>query len=160
MKLNWRKPVLWAALTAATVGAVALAAEADGPDVTPTYFALPLQGATANPVTCMENAGGALGLGYPMGVKLDGNGAGPWEIYLPLDETGGGVAVASGGPAPGGGARTPPENRRTPVCAWLMLLPPRLFSSAAARLATRSDDRAAAFPPHRRSPGEGERGPA
>lgn len=102
MKLNWRKPALWAALTAATVGAVALAAEADGPDVTPTYFALPLQGATGNPVTCMENAGSALGLGYPMGVKIDGNGAGTWDIYLPLDETGGGTAVVSGGAAPGG----------------------------------------------------------
>ena len=103
MKLNWRKPALWAALTAATVGAVAIAAEADGPDVVPTYFALPLQPATGNPVTCMENSGSSLGLGYPMGVKLDGKGTGTWDIYLPLDETGGGTAVASGGPAPGGG---------------------------------------------------------
>jgi len=102
MKLNWRKPALWAALTAATVGAVALAAEADGPDVTPTYFALPLQPATGNPVTCMANTGSTLGLGYPMGVKIDGNGVGTWDIYLPLDETGGGTAVASGGAAPGG----------------------------------------------------------
>ncbi|MCI4568635.1 hypothetical protein [Lysobacter sp. CFH 32150] len=103
MKLNWRKPALWAALTVATVGAAALAAEADGPDVTPTYFALPLQPATGNPVTCMENTGSTLGLGYPMGVKLDGKGTGTWDIYLPSDETGSGTAVPSGDPAPGGG---------------------------------------------------------
>ena len=80
-----------------------LAAESNGPDVIPTQFALPLQEATGNPVTCMSNSGQALGLGYLMGVKINGTGIGTWDIYLPSSGTGGGQAVAHGGASPGAG---------------------------------------------------------
>jgi hypothetical protein len=103
MKLLWRKKTaLWAALAVSAAGVV-LAAESNGPDVTPTRFALPLQEATGNPVTCMSNAGQALGLGYLMGVKIDGKGTGTWDIYLPSSGSGAGQAIAHGGAGPGAG---------------------------------------------------------
>lgn len=102
MKPRWRKTALWAALTVSAVGAVVLAAEIDGPDVDPVYFELSGQDDTGNPVACMGNSGGTLGLGYPIAVKMDGNGAGNWDIYLPQSGSGNGLHVAHGAAAPPG----------------------------------------------------------
>ncbi len=104
MKARWQKTALWAGLAAVAAGSAGavMASIANAPDVDPVAFALPLQTATGNPVTCMENSGQSLGLGYPIGIKIDGKGTGSWDIYLPLSGAGAGIAVAHGGPAPGG----------------------------------------------------------
>lgn len=102
MQSNWRKTALWAAFGVAAIGASVAAVGDLGPDVDPVYFALPLQPETGNPVDCTDGAGPALGLGYPIGVRLDGKGVGEWDIYLPLSGSGYGQAVAHGGAAPGG----------------------------------------------------------
>jgi hypothetical protein len=92
-------------LAAAAVGSAGavMASIANAPDVDPVAFALPLQSTTGNPVTCMEDSGQSLGLGYPIGIKIDGKGTGLWDVYLPLSGEGAGVAVAHGGNSPGGG---------------------------------------------------------
>ena len=102
MRSNWRKTALWAAFGVAALGGAVAAVGDIGPDVDPVYFALPLQPETGNPVECTAGGAQTLGLGYPIGVRLDDKGVGVWDIYLPLSGTGTGVAVAHGGPAPGG----------------------------------------------------------
>ncbi|HET7126212.1 MAG TPA: hypothetical protein VFI26_03820 [Lysobacter sp.] len=83
-----------------------MASIANAPDVDPVAFALPLQGATGNPVTCMENSGQSLGLGYPIGIKLNtgdyGTVQGLWDVYLPLSGAGAGVFKPHGDAAPAG----------------------------------------------------------
>lgn len=103
MRSNWRtKTALWAAMGVVTVGGVYAAVGDVGPDVEPVYFALPLQSPTGNPVDCTIGGGQTLGLGYPIGVRIDGNGIGEWDLYIPLSGSGYGVSVPHGGAAPGG----------------------------------------------------------
>ena len=103
MRSNWRtKTALWAAMGVVMVGGVYAAVGDIGPDVEPVYFALPLQSPTGNPVDCTTGGGQTLGLGYPIGVRIDGNGIGEWDLYIPLSGTGYGVSVPHGAPAPGG----------------------------------------------------------
>ena len=102
MRSNWRKTALWAAFGVAAIGGAVAAVGDIGPDVDPVYFALPLQPETGNPVECTAGGAQTLGLGYPIGVRLDGKGVGLWDIYLPLSGTGMGQAVAHGGPGSGG----------------------------------------------------------
>jgi hypothetical protein len=105
MKTSWRKTALWAGLSVGVVGSIGgvFAALGDlGPDVDAVYFALPQQEETGNPVECRSGSGKTLGLGYPIGIRLDGKGVGTWDIYVPLSGDGDGVAVAHGAPAPGG----------------------------------------------------------
>lgn len=102
MQSNWRKTALWAAFGVAALGGAVAAVGDLGPDVDPVYFALPLQPATGNPVECMAGSGQTLGLGYPIGIRLDGKGVGMWDIYVPLSGSGQGQAVAHGAAPPAG----------------------------------------------------------